>query len=193
MAIGFDCARLAGMGLPAENLTDVIGYAPLSDAVAAQICEHIANGGTIRNARRKVGCAHVPLTTLWEFLTATPARRSNYTRAREIRATRNAEKLERVTHKVETRALEPDAGRIVSANLQWLAERQDPAQWAGQSAAPQGAGLQVNIESVLVQLAQLDARTGLSSRLGVPALAGTATNSVAPATNSVALDLSDLI
>ena len=54
---------------------------------------------------------------------------SQYACAREIRALKNAEKIDQLASKVENELIKPDAGRVAIDARKWLASRLDPAQF----------------------------------------------------------------
>ena len=52
-----------------------------------------------------------------------------YAHTREMRALKNADKIEQLANRVEKEEIKPDAGRVAIDARKWLASRLDPAQF----------------------------------------------------------------
>jgi hypothetical protein len=139
--------------------------------------EKIAERWTTRQIGEHFGLDH---SVIWRALSNNP---STYARAKELRAQQHAEAIEherneflRVVKDVEEGRLDPDVGKVVLdgkhkaiATSQWLASRLDGRAWGDKQQIEQTVNVvQISTTSDLqVQLAALEAQTGMLARLGL--------------------------
>ena len=117
-----------------------------SQEVADALCQHIANGDSLRVACRKRGMPSVAGVIKWLADKEKNAFVAQYTRAREVQAERNAEEI------VDIADTEPDVQRAkvrIDAR-KWVASKLVPKKYGDRMAleGPDGGPLQFTINRV---------------------------------------------
>lgn len=95
-----------------------------TEEVGREICEHLANGHSLRSWCAQDGKPNY--STIMDWLRRHPDFTANYTRAREDAAHNDAEQIAEVRQMVRDGELEPDAARVVIDSLKWTAGRRLP-------------------------------------------------------------------
>jgi hypothetical protein len=95
-----------------------------TDETAAEICEWLANGGSLR-----AWCAkedNPTFSTVYKWLEQQESFADGYARARERQAHNDADQLNELTEEVKAGRLDPNAARVAADILKWTAARRAP-------------------------------------------------------------------
>jgi hypothetical protein len=95
-----------------------------SDDYAEDICEHLTKGGSMASWCEQPN--RPSYGTVFRWLSERDEFRAAYTRAREVQAHNDADKIEDVRQQVRDGSLAPDAARVIIDSLKWTAGRRAP-------------------------------------------------------------------
>ncbi|MGL4275183.1 MAG: hypothetical protein ACRCTO_23110 [Pseudomonas paracarnis] len=141
----------------------MIGRPPtskLTDEQKLDFADAIAEGDSMRVAAVALGLER---KAIWRAMEEDAEFRASIARAREIAGEAHADRANEVIAKVESGELDPAAGRVVLAGLQWQAAKQAPKRFsdrqviAGEKDNPL---LQATDEQVDARIAELLAKKG---------------------------------
>lgn len=92
--------------------------------LADDICEHLADGGSLRSWCREPG--HPTFHAVYDWLAKCPAFADAYARARERQAHNDADRMSELVEAVMAGVLAPDVARVMMDALKWTAARRAP-------------------------------------------------------------------
>lgn len=115
--------------------------------VADAICERIAGGESLRAICRDEGMPHIATVQRW--MDADDAFANRCAHARAIQADRVEEDIAEVIDEVRAGTLDPQAGRVVLAGMQWRASKLAPKKYGDRLDvnASHSGGVEVKIVS----------------------------------------------
>ncbi len=90
-----------------------------TEEMALDICDHLANGGSLR-----AWCAmdgHPTFSTVYKWLEEREAFSDAYARARERQAHNDGDRMNEVALKLERGEMAPDVARVMADILKWTA------------------------------------------------------------------------
>ena len=97
---------------------------PFDPELAAELCEYLANGGSLREWCRMDG--HPCFNVVYNWLEEDESFSNAYARARERQAHNDADRLNELIERVESGNIGANEARIVADILKWTAARRAP-------------------------------------------------------------------
>jgi hypothetical protein len=92
-----------------------------TEEIAADICEWIANGGSLREWCDQDG--HPTFHAVYDWLEKQEGFAEAYARARERQAHNDADRINQIASQIASGALKPDQGRVMMDALKWTASK----------------------------------------------------------------------